>query len=359
MPTIYTTQQRVDDYFDRPELNQSKLKSLKNITYYQQKENKKSDNFYDEKGHFIFGNAVDTLLTQPEDAYDKIFYRSALESKPSDKVMSILQEAFSNATSRDINDQQGILLQAIKNHNYYANRKADTNIANVIKEGENYWNELIEAGGRQIISKEESDKINKLVTKFNSSELFEKYFQSGPEKIVMYQVPLYFEMQCEGKTVHCKMLLDTLVIDTLNKTVQVIDIKTLYQSVINFNMSYYKNGYDFQATFYTFGLDKLLKKNLAEQLKVDVDFTDYKQLDFGFVAMSTTYLDEAPTFWKTNKPDVIKTFQGVKEDTIVEGITIARKRKGVMDLVSDYLWYLENGFTYQRELVENKFELEL
>ena len=90
MGIIITPQAEIDAYFESSALSQSSLKLLLK-GYHAFVENRDSDE--DEKGeksHLIIGSAVDLLLTGEEGEFQKQYYVSTLEKKPSSTEKSAL-----------------------------------------------------------------------------------------------------------------------------------------------------------------------------------------------------------------------------------------------------------------------------
>ena len=80
----------INDYYNSGRISQSKLKLLllgpKKFV-----ERRDSSLYFEEKESLIIGSAVDCLLTQSEE-FEKDYYISSLEEKPSDIIKSILKQ---------------------------------------------------------------------------------------------------------------------------------------------------------------------------------------------------------------------------------------------------------------------------
>ena len=151
-------------YYDNPALSQSKLKLLIS-TPHLFNSLKEQDLYYEEKKHFIIGSAVDVLLTQSEEVFKKQYHVSKVQNKPSDAIKSILHELFDSLLQvMDINDFEPIesleyrplILQCCNNQDYGKSYKDNTRISKICEAYE-YWNDLILAHGKQVLSVEEKD----------------------------------------------------------------------------------------------------------------------------------------------------------------------------------------------------------
>lgn len=90
-----TSKEQIDLYFeDTDYLSQSMIKKiLKGVESL--KDETEKDLYYEEKGHFIIGSAVDTLLTMSEEQFKKDYHVSLVD-KPSGKTLSVLHLVFDN-----------------------------------------------------------------------------------------------------------------------------------------------------------------------------------------------------------------------------------------------------------------------
>lgn len=227
---IITSFKKVKEYYENKDhVSQSQLKLL-NEGLHKFKSEKEPELYYEEKEYFVIGKAVDIIVTQGRDAFDKFFYISKLEEKPSDTIMSIWHEVYDNYDNFD-KSFDSLILNACNNHNYQTNWKDDTRIKK-IQESILYFEELIEAKERQIITTEENFLIREYVDKIINGKYTHFFFDDMETAEIDYyfQMPVYF--MTNG--VQCKALLDMVIVDHINKTMQPIDIKTSSDTARNF-----------------------------------------------------------------------------------------------------------------------------
>ena len=73
-------------YRESPSISQSGLKLLMSgVGVYNNSE--PEDKYYSEKEHFIIGNGVDNMITMGKEVFQKEYYVSTLENKPSASIM--------------------------------------------------------------------------------------------------------------------------------------------------------------------------------------------------------------------------------------------------------------------------------
>lgn len=343
------TKQQVDEYHLRPELNQSQLKMLivQGIqAFLDKREELAADLDFDEKAHFLIGNAVDAYFSYGVDEWIKMYHYSKLFRKPSDVEMRIIIMTMQKVTAGMVTDSESPdeykklaaypeqIYQAMnevvteydstgnpKKIGYYMNRKPKTdryeddnryNVMPSVKSGlaQEYWEELITAKGKQILSDVETEII---MGKFNEDGALIKpgvimsllmhqntafLFNEETEGVdTIYQMPLYFEEDGE----QCKILPDILRVAHRNKVIIPLDMKTLTGPILRFNDSVRIRRYDFQGGFYSNGIDKC-RDQISALLGIDV--SDYTLAPFSFVAESTTHIG-TPLIFKLS-PEMLR-----------------------------------------------------
>lgn len=354
---------KLSDYYASPAINQSMLKALlAGIGTYKKEE---KNLFAEDPEHFILGQAVDTSLLLPS-IFNDLFYISALEKKPSDTIMNIIREAFSKRdTFINIEANKEALWNAINSNQYYMNRynadfNADTRIEGVIKEGTAYWNEHVIADNKTILSSAEKSTIDTIVESFKTHRHTQQYFNNDLTPI--YQADLYFTYS----DLSCKALLDYILVDQVNKTIQPIDIKTMGDSTKMFPVSARRHRYDIQLAWYHLALSKINELEINAYTKIDI--SDYTILPFKFIVESTTSPGVCPLVYTASPTDYITGKYGAidergKLEFIHEPIgprTQIKRIYGYKDAIEKYRWHEGTGiWDMDMELYECKGELEL
>ena len=339
---IRTDRKTETDYRLNEAVSQSKLKYLlKGVSVYNTVDEDDQDEYYSEKAHFIIGSAVDTLITMGKDVFKEEYYVSQLEKKPGKTMMSMIMEAFDfqMAASHGTLDYESFtsdavkrsLMMAVDNHQWQKRWNADTKYNKIISEGQEYWNSLIDASGKKVLSNEQFITVSHIYESLISSPFTEKYFEDADHLELYFQLPLYFKYN----GVDCKGLLDLVIVDHANEKIIPIDIKTMGDYTINFPYSFYRRRYDFQAAFYTQAI-----------LNSDFNKWCYKVDNFKFIVESTINPGTPLVFTCTEELLLKKGKFGIPDRKI--GDILIKGSKGFHQAIEIYKWHLENGFEIDR-----------
>ena len=182
-----------------------------------------------------------------------------------------------------------------------------------------------------------------------------KYFETSKDVEILDQYSIYFNY--EG--IECKALLDRVIVDHKNKTIQPIDFKTMGDQTIYFPKSLRQRRYDIQAAFYT------------EALKSKKEYETYKILPFKFIVESTINPGNPLVF--TCSQELLRIGQFGAPKTYLYGKIVSEgydhmseyksmvtlEIKGFHQLIEDYKWYMENEFEKNKKIVESQGEFQL
>lgn len=120
-----------------------------------------------------------------------------------------------------------------------------------------------DAKGKKVLSLDEYETALLCKKELITNPCTKDYFVG--KKKVYYQVPIYFsventptEISLKGDFNQCKGMLDLLVIDHEEKTIQIADLKTIARSAFDFPNSFIKYGYYIQAWFYYHAVRELI-----------------------------------------------------------------------------------------------------
>lgn len=358
--------QQVEDYFSSPAMNQSRLKLLtKGVDYFNavKEETESEVMFYEEKTHFILGHAAELKLQNGIEEFQNTYHMSDVK-KPSDKLMSITQQIFDIQSRTKQPDEPFLLLtdnsltddiiSAIEFHEYYPKWTREVKINRVKTDCNDYYNDLIKSYGKQILDLDEITIIDTIVNSLQGNNRTLHFFMGLPTEVdYIYQYPIYFTYQ----DMDFKVLIDILEVNHLNKTLKVIDIKTLGDYTIRFPSSMRKFRYDFQVAFYTIAVEQWRKNHPIVY--------NYKVINPAFIVETTKlgYQGNPLVFecsdqlidialygrklYSTSEhhdPEYVLTQQGrVKTSELY----------GVLDTINLYKWHLENGFEVDKIVRES------
>lgn len=346
----------VEDYYTNPAISQSQLKLLLGSDPSIFNTVEEPDLYFEEKKHFLIGDGVDIQLTQSLEAFNEKFHVSNIQNKPSDTIKSIVNQVYDLvkeevgplADKGLLRDHTSKIIDSCNDHNYQPNWKTETRVAKVGESWE-YWEDLKAAEGKQVLSQEENDLISQIVMSIRTNPATSKYFNPKSMHVeIIFQMPIEFTYE----DVECKALLDMVIIDHKNKTIQPIDIKTMGDYTINFPKKLKQHRYDIQASWYTEALGWLSC------------YKSYEILPFKFIVESTIEPGNPLVFTcskslldigKYGRSDFVVPF----DDMDVSHYIYVHEIKGFNQLIEDYKWYLENGFEKKREIVEAQGEFQI
>lgn len=345
-----------ESYYSNPGISQSKLKLLLGPNPNIFNTVQEPELYFEEKKHFVLGDAVDCQLTRPPEEFSRKFHVSRVANKPSDTIKSIVNEVYDRVKIIEsieigsITDHPTMILISCNNHEYQMRWNESTRI-NKVCEAWEYWEDLKQAEGKQVLSEEEDSLISQIVMSIRTSPNTSKYFQVSKDVEVLYQLAIYFP--CQG--LDCKALLDMVVINHKEKTIQPIDIKTMGDQTIYFPKSLRQRRYDIQAAFYT--------QAILQWCIMQDKYLDYKILNFKFIVESTVNPGTPLVFTCSNELLAIGREGRVQEYTRIFNTFSHRHErlpeiKGYTQLLEDYKWYMENEFK-NRQIVESQGELEI
>ena len=349
----------VEDYYINPAISQSQLKLLLGPDPSIFNTIQEPDLYFEEKKHFIIGNGVDIQLTRPIEEFNQKFHISNLQNKPSDTIKSIVNQVYDRVKEtypniETIQNYNNAILDACNDHNYQPNWKTETRIAKIIEAWE-YWEDLKQAEGKVVLSQEENDLISQIVMSIRTNPTTSKYFETSKDVEILDQLAIYFSY-CD---IDCKALLDRVIVDHKNKTIQPIDFKTMGDQTIYFPKSLRQRRYDIQAAFYT--------QAIFQWCIMQDKYLDYKILNFKFIVESTINPGNPLVFTCSSELlDIGKNGRQPyklcdKPYISTEYITYMKfdEIKGFHQLIEDYKWYMEKSFETKREIVESQGEFNI
>ena len=348
MKKFYSSIETIQEYFQNPAIDQSGLKKLL-LGPQAFTDDRESKLYFEEKESFVIGSMVDCMLTNQEGDFDKLYYVSTIRNKPSDTIMSIINQVFdyTRANTKDIEAWKKMslidfpveILGFCTSHEYGASYKEETRLNKVVAFSE-YYESLKDGIGKQVVSMEEYSIAQNIVQSLKTTPILKPLYDKlkdgeYPNYEVCFQYPVYFEIEGEK----CKGLLDILIINTELKLAYIIDVKTTAKRTIDFPESVNKFRYDIQLAFYKKGISKIFK--------------DYEISCF--LAVESTTSIGTPMGYKLVE-ELLERGKSGLSPVYVEDRLIRQEVKGYMQLLDDYRFYVKHGFVDDRRWVENSFK---
>lgn len=363
MGLIVTPQSEIDKYFTSPALSQSNLKELGyGLDKYLATIRKREEADDSVKNHFLFGGAVDCILTGEDHVFNEIYYTSNLLKKPSDAEVAIIDTVFNMVTAvitsnvREIDNLEvyrGFLDTAVKQHDWYKGEPGEKRMVGLIERGSEYFEDLKKAFGKKILTTTQKQMIDSVVHSFRTNPRTSKYFDRESLKDdvsvdIYYQLPIYFEL----KGIKCKALLDFLLVFKQNgiiTSIQPFDIKTKQGYTIDFSSSAKSYRYDFQSAWYS---DALLNPT-AIFPEGFPKLVDVELKPFTFIVESSTEPGK-PLVFKTNE-----SFIDAGRNGVVNPVTGKIAVKGYHALLDEYNYYVKTEWKEEKIVTDNNGVLEL
>lgn len=300
--------QELINYRNNTALSQSELKGVL------------SNNIKPFKGSLasMVGNLVDCCLTTPE-CLEDWFYVSNLTKYPKPQIKLVFDTYYNILVENEmpiVFDNTHILevFRDVSN----SNSKDSTVIDSLLAE-QDYWDSLKEANGRIVVSQDYWNKCTLIAHSLKNNYNTEYFFKSDLFKDVYFQVPLYWKYVDAGNTeVDCKGLIDILIKNEHNKTIQIVDIKTTGDSLIAWKRNIArKHNPVFQLSYYYEGVNQL--------------FPDYKQLNPVLVVENIDYPGK-PRIFDLSNTDLIHGRYGCikqKNTIITEEVDVSYEEETI------------------------------
>lgn len=364
---IIGTKEQIQKYREHPGMNQS---TLKNVQYGLSSFLKKQD----EEGpiaSFERGSAVDTILTGNEGDFKDLYYISALEKKPSDKEMEIVNLVFDNLSgmeedsliqfSLDNSMLKGVVQRSIEQIGWQPNWKIETRVEKITGSSlcQEYFEDLKKSIGKTVLSQAQVEQIDAVVDSLRKSETTKKFFDrkallEAEDMIILYQVPIYFKIdgiECKALPDIAILFLDkvefenedgTKVVQKTLKAVQVLDLKTIGKDNLEFFDSVISYRYDIQAAWYVEAIQRVNKK-FWDDLGVIFPKEAIEILPFAFIVESVT-TPGRPLLYFVDEALLLQGKEGT-QDIYYQDRLVKKGKRGFLSLMAELKYYQDNEFT--------------
>ena len=351
MGLIITPQADIDAYFASEDtVNQSSLKNLEGglgglMASIAKKKNDKIEGKPTPE-YFLVGSAVDCILTGEIGEFEKQYYVSTLEKKPSDAEVLIVNQVFDELVREEVEIDLPLtgylemLAIAITDQQWYKGNPGEKRTQGLLDRCAPYFEDMKESLGMKILTSEQYNNINNIVNslKFNpkTRKYFDRELQESQKHIdFYYQLPIYFTYMGE----ECKALMDLVVVhkNPEGKIIKIepIDLKTMSGNTLGFVNQIRLRRYDIQAAWYTMALAFHFDFPLGE---IDA---------FKFVVESSTGVG-TPLVFEISSATLKHGQFGAPEGYFVsddgQRDLYYPERKGYTQLMSEFIHYQNTGF---------------
>lgn len=277
------------------------------------------------------GRIVETLLMEPE-LFDEKFYMSACASAPTGLMLAFVEALYS--FTKEATDEKGNVTRSFEeiSKDAYAESgfkiKYDAVIGKFVgSDAEIFYNEIrkVRSQNLTVVTTEDVNNAEKIVQELRNNPIT----STVVNLVSSSRYSVYNQLQVEGYEVdghQFKSMMDKVVVDHQEKTIQVYDLKCTW-SVENFLEEYYlyRRSY-IQAYLYFWAATHFRESN--------EDLAGYKVMPPRFIVCdSTNYYN--PLIYKLEYDHLDEAYMGFTHKN--------REYKGVKDLIQDLKWAIENN----------------
>jgi hypothetical protein len=372
---IRTPKELLDEYQSSQAISQSELKStLGGIHGYKKfldNRNNINDKYYDEPAdHFIIGSGVDHLITFGAESFNDTYYVSEITEKPSDTIMSIVKAVFDTALVEiqesgmeeilSLDNYRDTILESVEVHQWNKTWGADAKYNNIVKAGNEYFNDLVKGKGKKILSLDQYNSIVSISNSLVNNDPTCHYLISPRDNdtvFLFFQVPVYFTYDREQG----KGLIDLIqvIIGRDSCTVKGFDVKTMSGMTSDFLSSYRKRRYDVQGAWYQKGITQGYSDYIGRLYALGLfDASTFVKLtknvtvetEFSFLVESTNYTG-IPMIYTMGGRELRRVYTGRKKlmyDALDENlkeihVLYIPEIKGISEMLQMVNWYRSQG----------------
>lgn len=278
----------------------------------------------------IVGMVVETLLFEKE-KFDNKFYMSSLAKAPTGLMLEFVEALYKY--SREATDENGdvkrefkeIALDAYKASGF--KYKFETVLEKFMgTDAEIYYKEIreIRSKGLVVVTTDDIQNAERIVEELRSNE----FTASILNLVKSDRYTILIQHQIEGYDIDglpLKSMMDLVIIDNKNKTIQVYDLKCSW-SVEGF----YEEYYLFRRAY----IQAYLYKEACKELKEREGLEYYTVLEPKFIVCdSINYYN--PLIYTLNSDDIEDAYNGFEYK--------GRKYPGVKSIIEDLKWAKENN----------------
>lgn len=192
-----------------------------------------------ESSGFVLGDLVDTLVTEPDKVRERFFVMR--ESAPTGQMGDFVNFLYQYKDEYEFEHAQDMAYAAVG----FKRDSIDKVKERFLKEGSSYYNALIEAEDKTVVSPDDYS----LGQQMASSILDNHYYKELIAAPCLYkQKELYSELYGDVHSINAKGLLDILTVS--ENSIKIIDVKTTSYNINKFDYTIRKYKYDFQMAYY-------------------------------------------------------------------------------------------------------------
>lgn len=286
-----------------------------------------------------FGSVVDTLITEPDNFYNK--YVIAEFPNITDSLIQIAQKlfvAYHEVYKRVSEIPEDILSEVGVECGYYtAQRYENTRVKNIKENCENYYDLLYLSIGKTLISTSIYQDARNCVEALFNSEATKYYFSKNDSD---KSTERFYQLKFKGEynNIPLKCMADLILVNSKDKTIQPCDLKTTGKNEWDFWDSFVHWGYYIQAQLYW----ELIQQTISK----DPDYKDYKLLNYKFIVINRNNLK--PLVWNYSDTKAIVDCIYGKNNNII--------CKNWRNIILDLWYYINSNSEYPIDIHYNNMQ---
>lgn len=252
-----------------------------------------------------FGSAVDTLITGTNEEFQNRFTIAELPHI-SPSVQAIIQTLY-EVYGKLYKSLEIIPSEAIESAITVANYQPRWSMAKKIEyvmEGAPYYSFLEKSDGKEVLSMQLYNEVERAVLALKNSEATQWYFKETNEPNLERLYQLKFKATLND--IDYRIMADELIVDHDAKIIIPIDLKTSSHKEFDFYKSFVKWKYYMQAILYS-----RVIKHVCSQ---DEYFKDFEILPYRFIVVNKESCN--PLVWEFNIPPTLGTIVTGKNNCI-------------------------------------------
>lgn len=283
------------------------------------------------------GSITDDLLFNRDNFEDLyLIFNGTKPTATLGKLTDIILENYAELPSKEE------VLQIVKNNDFWSRSKDETILGYLTQEFWGYLKIMFEAKDKQIITTDEYALAEELVFELKTHKHSKHFFDNNFVEI--NQFPFSYEYNdCLIRGV-----MDKIIIDEQNKTIQFLDLKTGIGSADEFISSFIKYRYYFQAGLYqnaTNAISAISDNGFFNNLHLN----EFTLLPFKFVYISRK--EKIPFVFSVSDKWINAAFNGYTTSS-------GYKYKGINELLEEIKWHWHNKvFNMNKEVFLNNGEV--
>lgn len=291
-----------------------------------------------------FGKRLDDFISLTKEEFNTkyLIVNNTIEDDLFKLAQIVLRDVTINNAKLQFNDAKTInTLNAIaKNADLFKRIKLDESRIKKFNTNEFFeFLKFLELNlDKSFITPEEYSKLIDARASLFNHKSTKKYFNCGDDCEEIYQLEINFKY----KNRNVKTILDKIIINHNDETIEPLDLKSGSVDSYEFMKSFFNYKYYLQGGLYVKAIEEWIKTS---------ELAHYKILPFKFIFLPTYNLNNPKTFIFTNKW-YEASWKGFSTNS-------GYKYRGIDELIDILIWHIENQvFNETKEFYENE-EIEL